>query len=82
MDSKKFDVRSFRGCYETDDIQDAITQGKKMILDIITDGFGKLSWHVMIFDNENDSLIGFIQCNRLGWWRISINSKYDNVCQR
>ena len=82
MDSKKFKVRSFRGYYETDDIQDAITQGKEMILDIITDGFDKINWHVMLYDNEDGSLIGFIECHRLGWWRISVNSKYDNVCLR
>lgn len=80
MDSKKIKVQSFRGSYETDDIQDAITQGKEMILDIITDGFDKNNWHVMLYDVEEECLIGFIECHRLGWWKISFNSKYDNVC--
>lgn len=80
MDSKRFSVKSFRGFYDTDDFQDAVAKGKEMVLDIITDGFDRESWHVMIYDIESQLLIGFIECRRLGWWKISINSKYDDVC--
>lgn len=79
MDSKKFKVYSPFVSVEFDYIQDCIKYAADFCKRMIESGCDLAICHVSIFDNESNSLIGFVFVRRGTWIRVDVNSNYLNL---
>lgn len=76
MISKRYKVYAFNQSIEFDNLHECIKNAADLCKTMMDIGVSKSNCHVSIFDNEDDSLIGFVFVRRGNWIRIDINANY------